>query len=328
MSINDIRKYINLLESPLEETMSDAMIDFERESPGKVDIDLANELADDYGLDPARLIALYTDHLERKANIERTSPEAKGKREREAADAKRKADAEVAGADIRSKVNPEHVKAINAFLPTIVTPSGFTREDGQGTMNSGSEIYGKGRAGHTMTEDAVWVKLVSDDIKIIINVSYEDAKEKYQNVPGITVTGHTNFSTPTGWKTFSRTGIDDSFHSDYYDREKGELDINKIVGEQIEKAKTRMADYSTRVEIPGLPGGFTIDPKRVPAITAELQSGGAHSFLPGGMGTGYTIAGSKARRRKGSYDPTSKGSAELAKFFGVSEIYVTPVDAD
>ena len=321
MSTTEIREIMNRIN---ETAMGDAVNEVDREG-----LEALDDIASEYGLDPNQLRAKYVDYAERQANIQKSSPEAKAKIDQDTASAKHDEIVAAKTAEIQSRVNPAHVEAVEDFLPTIQTPPGFIREEGQGYMDSSGEVYGKGSL-NIMTANEGWVKLTSDDVKIVVNVSYEDeAKPAWgKTSAGIVISGHTNFNTPTGWKTFSRRGIGDSFTFDHYRREKEPLNINKIVGEQIAKATARITDYADRTEIPGLKG-FTISPDQIPEITAKLQAGGSHEFRPGGFGMGYTISAKPLHpRMTGGFDPSSQGPKELADFFGVPKIFVTQQDYD
>lgn len=325
MSTTEIRNIMTLMESVYnQEAMADAISDVDREG-----VEALDDIATEYEIDPEKLRARWDIVSQQRAKKQENSPEAIAQRKREEADAQQKAELEAKKKEIESKVNPEHVKAIEAFLPTIPTPPGFAREEGLGYMDDGGEVWGKGGKA-IFTADQAWVKLVSNDIKITINVAFseEAVYPKITYPAGITISGHTNFKTSTGWKTFSRRGIDDSFNFDHFHQGKGELDINSLVAEQIKKSQARIADYADRITIPGLQGGFTIDPKNVPEITAKLQAGKTHDFMPGGMGTGYTISTKPLHPKTGGFDPSPQGPKELANFFGVPQIFVTSIDAD
>ncbi len=315
MSTKEIRKHINLLESSLNEsTLRDALDDLYRESGGTLDNELAQEIADDYGIPVEQLLGVYPEFKDRQDRIKSFSPEEK--------ENQRKAGREKEEKEIPSKVNPEHAKEVSSFVKTINTPVGFEREEGEGHIGVGGESYGG--------DNQLHIKLKSNDIEIIINVHYEEeTKYPQSTIPaGISVAGHTNFKTPTGWRTFSRRGIDDSFQFDHFDRERGALDINKLVSDQIQKAEKAREKSANNVVVPGLPGEFTIDPETIPEITAKLQAGKIHQFMPGGMGTGYTLSTKPLQSRIGGFDPSPQGSQELADFFGVQKIYITSFDAD
>lgn len=324
MSTTEIRNIMTLMESAHNEDLSDALSDIEQEG-----IEALDDIAAEYGIDPEKLRARWDIIARRQALKHQHSPEARAEREREEANAQRQTELDAKKKEIESKVNPEHVKAIEAFLPTVPTPSSFTREEGHGHMDAGGEVWGRGGR-NIFTADQAWVKLSSDTIKIVINISYEnDAVYPKKTIPGgIVVSGHTNFKTSAGWKTFSRRGINDSFQFSHFEREKGDLDINALLDEQIKKANARIAEYTDRIIIPGLQGGFSIDPKNVPEITAKLKAGQTHDFMPGGMGTGYTISIRPLQPKMGGFDPSPQGPKELANFFGVPKIYVTSIDAD
>lgn len=331
---SEIRKAMNLLESVIVESYEDAISDLESEGGENPSIDLAKEIADDYGLDPNVLMQKFNAEMGRKENLKKSDPKEIEKQKRAEAEAKQKAEREKEAAELKSQVNPEHVKKVEDFIDNIKTPDGFKREEGLGNMAQTGEVLGKGGSWHSpiFTEDQQHIVFKSDDIEIIINVTYHEAKTvgKGEYPASIEVVGHTNFKTAAGnWRTFTRRGIDiGSFHAKASSFSREPEEINEIVQEQIKRAKDAILKTANNIPVPGLPGKFTIDAGDVSSISKKLKAGETHTFQPGGMGTGYTLSTKPLHAPMGGFNPSPQGPKELADFFNVPKIYVTQQDFD
>jgi len=312
---NNIRKHINLLESKLKEDkfsddMLDAIADLENEGGGNPSDELIKDIANDYNLDPEKLKEFYfkkNKKAKKKTNIKNNKKEIKK--------------------EIEPIVNPLHIQEVENILSAIKTPPGFLREEGYGTMNVMEEIFDKNNNFMTpkFTEDQAWVKLFSDNIVIIINIIFKDENDKSNN---IMIYGHTKFKTPTGWRTFSRLGISDSFYIDNFNSKKDPSIINDIIVEQIEKAKEAIEKNKNNIIVPGLPEKRSIDKNKIEEISELLKSGKTYTFGPGGMGIAYTISIKPLHKPIGVFNPSPLGPKELADFFGVPKIYITKQDYD
>jgi len=136
--------------------------------------------------------------------------------------------------------------------------------------------------------------------------------------------GHTNFTTALGMRTFDRLGCDDSFYVDV--PEKGKPGVVEAVNAQIVEQLARIVksrDTLARSEvIPQI--GFSVTPERKAECIKLLKAGKSVTFTPSGFGTGYELT-TKANRR--SYG-LEWGSKELAAFFGVPSIFFNRMDCD
>ena len=326
MMKKEIRKIMNLLEAVSSgASYDDGVSDLKIEGGDNPSMELAQEIADEYSIDPEILMKRFRAEQERQENIKKVNPENTEKQ--------RQADRESNAADIRSKVNPGHVQAVEEFVDTIQTPEGYEREEGKGHMDMTGEVYGKGGGVYdpVFTDEQHHVHLKSDDVEIIVNVSFAEEKVHPKSTlpASVEIHGHTNYKSAQGWRTFSRRGIDDSFHIGHYGINTYPSKINEVVQQEIQKAKEAIVRSANMVLVPGLPDGFTVNPNDVPAISAKLKGGETHDFMPGGMGTGYTLSIKPLHPpMAGGFNPSPKGPPELARFFGVSNIYVTQQDHD
>lgn len=133
--------------------------------------------------------------------------------------------------------------------------------------------------------------------------------------------GHTDFDTAQGRKTFDRRGIDDSFYV-----EEGQTleQVAETMNEQLEKVKASRERIANSVPVPGLPGSFLVTPEKREEISKLLNAGKTHSFTPGGMGTGYQLY---TGRRQSHFD--SVAPKQLREFFGVTKaLFYRMLDCD
>ena len=179
-------------------------------------------------------------------------------------------------------------------MKSIVVPPGFTAE--------------------FTTEDWGWYK--AEPMEVFVLTKPDDSELRFDQ----NGCGHTKFKRGTGWMSFDRTGVEDSFyHHAMWKEDKHNYDVNQIVAEQLERIAKRRVYYETAVGIPGIP--FTVAPEAVESLKQRLKKVGQISFTPSGFGTGYVIS-----KRRSSY--AQPASQEMATFFGVSKLWVSTLDCD
>lgn len=137
--------------------------------------------------------------------------------------------------------------------------------------------------------------------------------------------GHTKFLTEKGWRTFDRTGVEDSFYHLPFEHEKGKkIDLNALVAEQLARIEKSRDYFKSAISVPGLPN-FTVAPDRVAKLKADLKKFGVITFTPSGFGTGYSITKKPTR---GLRYGESRAKPELEAFLGHSPLYVSTMDCD
>jgi len=130
--------------------------------------------------------------------------------------------------------------------------------------------------------------------------------------------GSTNFKNNKGWFSFDRIGVESSFYVD--SDSDGTVDLNKVIPEQIKRAEDAIKETKSYVKVPTT--GFTISPDSVKEMSNNLKAGKTERLTPSGFGIELELSSSpKSRYAK-------KGPTELAKFFGLSVIYVEEHDRD
>lgn len=92
--------------------------------------------------------------------------------------------------------------------------------------------------------------------------------------------------------------------------------IRRVIEERIPEARERLARSE---QVPTIP--FSVTPEEKARVTEALLNEQRYSFTPGGMGVGYELNASRIWS-------DSKRSSELARFFGVPEVWVSTFDAD
>jgi len=152
-------------------------------------------------------------------------------------------------------------------------------------------------------------------------------KEDYVEIRfDINGSGHTSFRANGHWYSFDRTGVEDSFyHLPLY---KGQTvwGLNEIVTEQLARVEKRIAYYKTAVNVPGLPGTWTVAPDKVQELKDQLKKAGHITFTPAGFGTGYCVT---RRRPAGPLKyGRSRAKPELEEFLQFSPLYVETMDCD
>lgn len=213
--------------------------------------------------------------------------------------------------------------ASEEYANKIQAPEGFTKEEGHGSVSVGGHIDTKSHRGEQFGDEIRYVKLESDDIKIYFNIVIDDNGN-------VMASGHTNFNTPTGWKTFSRYGVGDSFNiSDgMWGDHKIDDDPSVVIDEQIKKAEKSIAKNQDSVIVPGLDSTFTVTPQQKEFITKKLQARKAYTFVPAGFGTGYSLSTWQPHKNMGPEAASPLAPKELSDFFSVPELYVTKQDFD
>ena len=131
--------------------------------------------------------------------------------------------------------------------------------------------------------------------------------------------GETQFNTAKGWRTFDRTGVEDSFYWKVLYKGDKPKPFDEILKEQLERI-VKSREYATSaISIPGIP--FTVSPEGLTKLKEDLKTKGSRSFMPSGFGTGYVLY----TRRVAHCRVAPK---ELVDFLGVGPIYITTFDAD
>jgi hypothetical protein len=139
--------------------------------------------------------------------------------------------------------------------------------------------------------------------------------------------GHTQFKAETGWRSFDRRGVEDSFyHAKMYDGDDQSYDADEIVTEQLKRITESREYHKTAVAVPGLPGGsWTVAPDAVEELKRRLKKSGHLSFTPSGFGTGYMVT---KRPQRGLQYGETKATPELEAFLGHAPLYVHTLDCD
>lgn len=218
----------------------------------------------------------------------------------------------------RAKKVAKLAPAVRAFVDYIQAPSGFTKTSGRGHHN-GIELHS--------SECSTWVLLenVEAGIRIAINVADEPSSryEKGEKIPcrntmeDLSCNGHTCYKTDTGWKTFDRRGVGDSFYMG--DNVEPVADVSRVIQEQIERIATAKERSKKMVPIPGF--GYSIHQDNLEEVKKKIQRGGSHTFTPAGFGTGHVVSTRRSRF-------ATRMPAEIAAFFGVSALYDETFDHD
>lgn len=208
--------------------------------------------------------------------------------------------------------------AVKAFVDYIQAPSGFTKTSGRGHHN-GIELWS--------SECSTWVLLenVEAGIRIAINIADEPSSryKKGKKIPcrntmeDLSCNGHTCYKTDTGWKTFDRRGVGDSFYIG--DNVEPVADVSRVIQEQIERIAVAKELTKQMVSIPGF--GYSIHKDKLEEVKKKIQRGGSHTFTPSGFGTGHIVSTCQSRY-------ATRMPAETAAFFGVSALYDQTFDHD
>lgn len=192
---------------------------------------------------------------------------------------------------------PETEHSFRSRMNTIRVPDGFRAK------------FAKSEWGDFLT----FVLLKEDDTKLVFDHSAYGS-------------GHTSFSVGGGWRSFDRTGVEDSFHHvDYNGRKLDKYGLNALVNEQLKRIANRREYYKTAVTIPGLPGGYTIAPEGVVDLKNRLQQFGHISFTPPGFGTGYCVT---KKPQWGLQFGETRAKPELEAFLGHKPLFVHTLDCD
>ena len=206
--------------------------------------------------------------------------------------------------------DPTELKRASKFLKT---PPGWSRTEGWGSVGPFKQQWDK-------DPETYWVSILSpeENIRIAANLSFGNN--------GIEAAGHTDFKTGTGWMSFSRRGIDDSFYVGEYGDVKDLAQINGLVAKQVQKALKRIDSYqgAATVALGQGAGTFTLTPKRLAEAKKTLASGKSFTLTPGGFGTGYVIS---TRRFRGRYG-VGQAPRETAQLLGVRALYWEAFDHD
>lgn len=200
------------------------------------------------------------------------------------------------------------------FWAGIEAPAGFIREESQ-------EKSWMGMGQPEALFEVVTLHKLDNSVSIEIRFDGEDppagtpARElEWHGV----ASGHTEFDTAQGRRTFDQRGVSDSFYIYAGDTL---AKVQKEIDAQIARAAESVEKMSRSEKVPGLPGGYTVTPELKDKITKTLKAGGGHNFMPAGFGLGYYI----------SPRPTShctSAPAALAQFFSVPALYIETLDCD
>jgi hypothetical protein len=201
-------------------------------------------------------------------------------------------------------INPKNYPrpTVDSLAKAIDVPEGYS-------LKKGKEDYfrtGEKIPTLTLTGDGVEIKIIFD--------------ETTEN-PFTLASGHVDFSTVKGVRTFDRRGIEDSFYVNNPDQSfSDEGDPNQQVNETIQDFITkRIPESRERLKnsetIPGI--GLMTTPEK----KAKLLKEGRVEFVPGGFGTGYVFT-TKATPGSRPASPAQK------EFFNTPTLYVETFDYD
>jgi hypothetical protein len=191
------------------------------------------------------------------------------------------------------------VDAFKKRMSKIKMPEGFTGTFGEEKWPPGNETY------HHF-------ELVKEN----------DTKIKFD----LSGCGHTSFMVGDGWRSFDRTGVEDSFyHTKVYKGDDRVIDLDTIIAEQLKRIAERREYYKSAVEVPGLPAKFTVAPDGVAGLKASIKNNGHLSFTPSGFGVGYCVT---KRPQQGLRYGEVRAKPELEKFLDHSPLYVHTLDCD
>lgn len=213
------------------------------------------------------------------------------------------------------------LKELETEAKKVKTPTGWKREDGPGVMDSFMQ-----QLNSLKTTYHVNLTSPEDDVTISVNfgwsndMDYKTKKSKWT----IDVSGHTNFKAPQGWLSFSRRGIGDSFYAGGIYGTNKLSDLNKMIPEEINRAKASIEKYQSSVQVKLNGTAFTLTSDRLEAIKASLKAGKPATLTPGGFGTGYYLSKKPFGGRYG----VGVAPADVAEVFGVPKLYWQSFDHD
>ena len=226
------------------------------------------------------------------------------------------------------------VAQIQTWAATF-TADGCTREILPGTIITGPNNYDR-----IMTDSRDWQLYGGDNVLAVtltrpgadgkpdailaVNLNVIQERDPYSSRrsarPRVYAEGHTYFTTPRGWSSFDRIGVESSFSPIDWTTDTLR-DAGSIIAEQFARiARVREVDL-TRIDVPGDLSGWRITPDRKAQVTAQLKAGKLAMFTPSGFGTGYYLS-AKPLRHGREVAPT------LAAFFGFSTLYIESFDHD
>jgi len=208
---------------------------------------------------------------------------------------------------------PEVTKGMREFAKSIKAPEGWSREELDGFYTSGIPYGGKDSMPGMLS-----IVLKSDSIIIVFCIEERvDFRSKKSHV---VYSGHTNFASSKGWRSFDRLGVEDSFYSPYDAKALKDMpDPSQVIAEQCDRVVKFNEVDARRLDIPGIP--YRITPESRVERTAQLKQGKSITFVPSGFGTGLRVSAKRSRHSKPM-------SAETAQFFDCPALYVETFDHD
>lgn len=193
-----------------------------------------------------------------------------------------------------------------AIIKGIATPEGFTRTEEVVPADRGYPAYRQ-------------LTLESEDVKIWITFGPDSDRHE----AWIFGSGHVEFDTSEGRRSFDRYGVEDSFYIDGpksstvdSPADQANEAIRHALQERIPEVRARLA---RSVSVPGIP--FMLTPEGKEQVASMLRERGTYSFMPSGFGTGYELS----TRANGWGGRATKATEE---FFGVGPLWVSTFDAD
>jgi hypothetical protein len=188
-----------------------------------------------------------------------------------------------------------------AFLASLATPDGFARK-------AIVDRWGRGEP------DYPGVEFTGHGGQTTIKIIVRRLDDEYSAGDG-----HTTFTTSRGSFSFDRTGVEDSFYVYAKDTVAA---VDERVREQVARVVSSRERHERSETVPMV--GHVVTPERKAEIAATLKAGKGYDFRPAGFGTGYHV--STSRRACGPF--VQKAPAELARFFGVADLYYETMDCD
>jgi len=212
-----------------------------------------------------------------------------------------------------TKIKPAVTKAMREFAKTIKAPEGWTREELDGFYTSGAPYGGKDTMSGMLS-----IVLKSDSVIIVFCIEERvDFRTKKSHV---SYSGHTNFKSSKGWRSFDRLGVEDSFYSPYEAKTlKDMTDPSQVIAEQCDRVVKFLEVDARRLDIPGIP--YRVTPESRAEYTKQLKQGRSITFTPSGFGTGLRVSTKRSRYSKPM-------PVETAQFFDCPALFVETFDHD
>ena len=198
---------------------------------------------------------------------------------------------------------------IEQFIENFNPPEGFTKEVTE---------YKQSWDGDRSIRQLILTNK-KDEITIEIMFYANTSQYDIDRHGSFSYVGHTGFNTSKGWKTFDRTGVEDSFCGGEK-VEEWEEPLDKEIENQLAKIKASRERAAKTISLPVPLSGWSRTPEEIEELKVRLRTKGAAQFYPSGFGTGYNISTKKTR--------FAKSAPALADFLEIPALYYETFDHD